>query len=205
MNKLILGSIMSFLAGFLLVSRPVAAQETGFVSNFSLQDPDGRAVSLDQYKNDKVVVVVFTSSNCVWATKYQDRLTALHTQYHSKGVRFLAINSNDAAMSQRDAVSRMAVVSPYPFPYLKDDSQQVARLFGAEKTPETFVLVPREGRFSIAYRGKIDDNPIDPKLVRSNYLVDALDSVLVGKPPRIAHEPANGCFIKWKETVVDNN
>ena len=195
MNKLVLSVAFGFLAGLLLL-RPVLAQDVRYVTDFSLPGPDTTIVSLADFQDKKAVVVVFTSSHCAWAVKYQDRLTQLWDSFAPREVAFVAINSNDTTVSRRDAMARMSRNMAYPFPYLKDDDQAVARLFEATKTPEVFVLVPEKARFKVVYQGKIDDNPLAPQ---AHYLQDALEGLLAGKVPAPAFVDPTGCDIKWRE------
>ncbi|MDX2283510.1 MAG: redoxin domain-containing protein [Bacteroidia bacterium] len=192
--------IRNCVLGAALLLGPVLAAQTQprLVADFSLRNERNEEVKLSALSGKKAVVVVFTSSNCVWATKYESRLESLYREFEPKQVAFLAINSNDSSLSALDASARMREVSPYPFPYLKDDTQRVAKLFGATRNPEAFVLIPRPGKgFEIAYQGKVDDNPLDAGMVRYNYLQEALQSVLAGKAPAVPETPASGCNIKW--------
>ena len=197
MSKAVVSSFLGVCIGLVLALQPLMAQKT--ISNFTLDNSDQeKKVNLSDFKDNKAVVVVFTSSHCAWATKYEERLKKLHESFKDKNVSFIAINSNDATMSQRDAVARMREITPYPFPYLKDSDQKVAKQLGATKNPEAIVLIPRQGVFQVAYRGKIDDNPLDEKLVKHDYLSDAIVSVIEGKKPEIASTTISGCNIKWK-------
>lgn len=157
-------------------------------------------VSLSDFASQKAVVVVFTSSHCAWATKYQERLVELHKAYEAKGVSFLAVNSNDPSINQVEQLSRMAKLSPYPFPYLKDADQSVAKLLGATRNPEAILLVPQDGEFKVMYRGKIDDNPIDAGRVKQRFLANAIDCLLDGKPVTSSPTSATGCNIQWIRT-----
>ncbi len=172
-------------------------QENVLSGDFKLSDSNGQPVSLAKYRDQKAIVVVFTSSHCSWASKYEDRLKSIFQAYQGKGITFIAINSNDSSLSAFDAAARIRQDSPYPFPYLKDADQSVARLFKATKTPEVVVVTPSAGRFLIQYRGKIDDNPLDANSVRNNYLPNALDAILAGKKPTETETQASGCNITW--------
>ncbi|RMG69478.1 MAG: thioredoxin family protein [Bacteroidetes bacterium] len=202
MNKLVLSLTFGFLTGLFLL-RPVLAQDTRYVEAFVLPGPDTTEVRLDSFQHQKAVVVLFTSSHCAWAMKYQERLSQLWDSFSPQGVTFLAINSNDASVSRRDAAARMGQTTSYPFPYLKDADQEVARQFQASKTPEVFVLLPdAEGRFQVVYQGAIDDNPLAPQ---QHYLQDALAHVLGGEMPAMATTDPSGCDIKWIETEEEED
>ncbi|WNJ20783.1 thioredoxin family protein [Pontibacter sp. G13] len=186
------------LLGMLIWAHPLLAQNKGYISDFTLTDGAETSVSLSDFQGKKAVVVVFTSSHCSWAVKYEGRLQMLYDKYKTKDVAFIAINSNDASMSRRDEASQMTRNSSYSFQYLKDGDQAVAKQFGATKNPEVFVLRPDGGKFKIIYQGKIDDNPLDASLVKHHYLEDALDCVILGKEPGEEQTTPNGCNIKWK-------
>jgi peroxiredoxin len=168
------------------------------IATFTLPSSTGQTESLATYANRKAVVVLFTSTHCSYAEKYVDRVRALYQTFASQGVAFLAINSNDPALNQNDALPVMRLSQPYPFPYLKDETQQIARLFNASKNPEVFILQPISGSFNVVYHGKIDDNPLDASMVRENYLRDALQQIIAGNKPAAAETPAAGCNIRWQ-------
>lgn len=199
MLKLMYTALFGFLLAFTLMQTQVMAQEKekATIDGFSLKDAKAQEVSLKDFADQKAVVVVFTSSHCSWATKYEERLAKLHERFSEKGVAFLAINSNDASINQNDAVARMRQLSPFPFPYLKDEEQKVARMFGASRTPEVYVLLPKDSAFSVVYHGKIDDNPLDEASVKEAYLADAIEALLAGKAVETNETDASGCNIKW--------
>ncbi|MDX1906350.1 MAG: thioredoxin family protein [Bacteroidia bacterium] len=200
MSKLAWIWLMGLLAG-LLLARPLAAQQAETVPDFSLKDETGKVYTLSAWADSQVVVVIFTSSNCSWATKYGTRLNALHEKYGPKGVAFVAINSNDPSISQLETAARMGEVLSLRFPYLKDETQQVAKQFKATKNPEVVVLIPRNKQFEVAYRGKIDDNPLDENAIKANYLQNTLENLLAGKKPDTPSTPPSGCNIRWIGTV----
>jgi peroxiredoxin len=173
------------------------AEEAPVLADFTLSNEEGNPVSLSDFVTKKAVVVVFTSSHCSWATQYEERLTQLYEEYAPQGVAVLAINANDATMSQRDESAVMRQITSYPFPYLKDEEQAVAKAFGATKNPEAFLLLPKDKGFEIVYQGKIDDNPLDPDMVEHPYLKAALDQVLAGNMPETISTSPSGCNIKW--------
>ena len=166
--------------------------------DFSLPNVDGKVLSLASFTGKKVVVVVFTYNHCPYAQAYEDRLLAIQADYAGQGVQFVAVNANDAAGYPEDSFENMvkrAAKKNFTFPYLRDETQRVARAFGAEYTPEAFVL--NEQR-QLSYVGRIDDNWQNPGKVRSQDLRRALDAVLAGKPVDNPVTHAIGCTIKWK-------
>src|SRR5574341_1000410 len=125
-------------------------------------------------------------------------MIAVGREYAGRGVRIVLINSNDPARYPDDSFEAMQVRARekgYPFPYLFDETQEVARAYGATRTPEIFLF--DAGR-TLRYHGAPDDNFEDPKAVKSTYLRDAIDALLAGRPVPAASTAPKGCTIKWK-------
>jgi len=167
---------------------------------FSLPDTvTGRTLSLDQLKSDKATVVMFICNHCPYVKHVQRELVRLGRDYRSKGVAFIAISSNDADGYPEDAPARMAAVArefDYPFPYLYDESQAVAKAYKAACTPDFFVF---DGHLQLAYRGQLDDSrPGNGKPVTGRDLRAALDALLAGRPVGSIQVPSMGCNIKWR-------
>lgn len=197
MAKLAYSTFFGFLLGMLILQGPLLAQEKDTLSDFSLMANNKEEVSLKDFDSSKAVVIVFTSSHCKWATMYEERLSELNETYSEKGISFIAINSNDPSLSDSDSETQMARLSHYSFPYLKDEDQSVAKQFKAVKTPEVIVATPKDGGFHEAYRGKIDDNPLDASLAKNHYLEDALKQILADEAVTVTTTDASGCNIKW--------
>ncbi len=165
---------------------------------FSLPGTDGRTWSLEEFRDRKALVVVFTCNHCPYAQAWEDRLLDLAREYGPKGVGFAAINPNDERHYPQDSMAEMvkrAKAKGYPFPYLRDESQAVARAYGAQVTPHVFVF---DARRQLRYQGRIDDNHENPREVKVRDLRYALDALLAGKPVAVAETPALGCSVKWK-------
>jgi peroxiredoxin len=166
--------------------------------DFTLPGVDGKEHSLESYRHCKVIVVVFTCNHCPYAQAYEDRLISIQRDYGPRGVQLLAINPNDAAGYPEDSFNNMikrARQKGFNFPYLRDETQRVARAYGAEYTPEVFVL---NSRFQVRYIGRIDDNWQNPDKVKSHDLRNAIDAVLAHKKVENPVTHAIGCTIKWK-------
>jgi len=166
--------------------------------DFTLPGVDGKDHSLAQYKDRKAVVVVFACNHCPYVQAYDERLLSIVRDYEPKGVQFIAINANDEAGYPEDSFDNMvkrAKQRGYTFPYLRDDTQRIARAYGAEYTPEVFVL---NSKFAVRYIGRIDDNWQHPDKVKTHNLRDALDAVLAHKKIENPITHAIGCTIKWK-------
>jgi len=168
--------------------------------NFSLKGVDGSEVSLADYKNEKGLVVVFTCNTCPYAKMYESRILELNNKYQSKGFPVVAINPNDIDQQPGDSMDEMIKRSKdkaYTFPYLRDDSQAVAKAYGATKTPHVYVL-SNSGDFKVEYIGAIDDSPRDESDVSKTYVEDAIDAILAGDKPSVTNKNAIGCTIKWR-------
>ncbi|MBM3470855.1 MAG: thioredoxin family protein [Armatimonadetes bacterium] len=165
---------------------------------FSLPATDGSTVSADQFADRAVLGVIFWCNHCPYVKAWEDRLIAIQREYAEKGVQMVMISSNDPVAYPDDSFDAMrshAREKAYPFPYLFDESQQVARSYGATRTPEVF-LFDRER--VLRYHGAPDDNFERPEEVTSRYLRDALDALLAGGTPAEATTPPKGCTIKWR-------
>ena len=165
---------------------------------FKLLGVDGKEHSLDDYKSKNAVVVIFTCNHCPYARAWEDRIVQIQADYGIKGVQLVAINANDASKYPEDSFPKMkerAQEKSFNFPYLHDETQKVARTYGAERTPEIFLF----GKNSVLrYHGAVDDNYDDPKAVKEHYLRKAIDLVLAGKPIAMEQTKPVGCTIKWK-------
>jgi peroxiredoxin/mono/diheme cytochrome c family protein len=163
------------------------------VGDFSLKDTNGDHVSLSGFKDKKAVVVVFAGTECPINNQYMARLSELHKVYADRGVQFLMINSNRQDTAER--VAEHAKQYAIPFPVLKDEGNRVADLFGAQRTPEAFVL---DASGKIRYQGRIDDqygNLYKRPAPTRRDLVIALDEVLEGKTVTQPTTTVAGCII----------
>ncbi len=160
-----------------------------------LTGTDDKPHGLDDYKKAKLVVTVFTCNTCPVAKAYEDRLIALTNDYREKGVQVVAICVNDVDGDRLPAMKKRAAEKKFNFPYVYDESQKVARDYGATCTPHVFVL---DGKHNIVYMGAIDDNN-NPEKAKAHYLRDAVDALLAGKTPSKTVTQQRGCSIKWKK------
>lgn len=170
------------------------------VNDFSLKNVDGKTVSLAQ-QTGKGAVVIFTCNHCPFSQAYEDRIIALHKAYAPKGYPVLAINPNDPVKVPDDSFEKMqerAKSKAFPFPYLYDETQEVAKAFGAARTPHVFI-VQKDGKdWVLKYIGAIDNNTESAEKADKKYTEDALNALLAGKTPEPAETKAIGCTIKWK-------
>lgn len=169
--------------------------------SFSLPDAvSGRTFSLEELVSEKATVVMFICNHCPFVKHVQEQLVQLAQDYQPHGVSFIAINSNDAEAYPDDSPEKMKEVAEalgYPFPYLFDETQAVARDYQAACTPDFYLF---DGERKLAYRGQLDDSrPENGIPVTGQSLRNALDRVLEGKPVSSEQKPSIGCNIKWKK------
>jgi peroxiredoxin len=155
---------------------------------------DDQKHGLADYKDAKLVVLVFTCNHCPVAQAYEDRLVALQKKYDSKNVQLIAVNVNTIPADRLDAMKKRAESKGFKFPYLYDATQKIGHDYGAAVTPHVFVL---DKDRKIAYVGAVDDNMQADK-VKAHYLEDALEALLAGKKPPQQQTKAFGCGIKYE-------
>lgn len=168
---------------------------------FTLKNVDGTSVSLTDYIDQKGVILVFTCNPCPFAKAYEQRIIKLHENYAELGFPVVAINPNDEEISPEDSFENMkarASERNYPFPYLKDETQEVFKAYGASRTPHVFLLKNNGGDFTVSYIGAIDDNAMDASAVGQTYVADAIRALMSGRDPDPAFTKAIGCTIKTK-------
>ena len=167
--------------------------------DFKLPDPDGKIVSLPDFKNKSALLVLFICNHCPYVKHIRAGLAKVARDYLPKQVAIIGINSNDVANYPEDSPAKMAAevsTAGYLFPYLYDESQAVAKAFHAACTPD-FFLFDRGRR--LVYRGQFDaSRPGNGIPVTGKDLRAALDAVLAGKTTSQFQAPSMGCNIKWK-------
>ena len=166
--------------------------------SFKLPAVDRLRVDAQMIK-DPVVVIVFTCNHCPYAQAYEDRLIDMANHFDEEGVQFVLVNSNDAENYPEDSFEQMKVrysEKSFPFPYCFDESQAVAKAYGALCTPHCFVF-DRERK--LQYKGRVDDNWEHPENVTEHSLKDAIDALVRREIPEVQEANAIGCSIKWKE------
>lgn len=171
------------------------------IADFRLKSVDGRTVSLADYRNQKGIIVVFTSNHCPFAKTYENRIIALDRKFATQGYPVLAIMPNDPSVYEEDSFDNMkarAQTKAYSFPYTVDDSQTTTRAFGASRTPEIYVLKQVSGQFILEYTGTLDDNPQDETSVQRRYVDEAVTNLVVGRPVQSPITKPIGCAVKWK-------
>ena len=165
--------------------------------SFALPATDGMTVDTHMIR-DKVLVVIFTCNHCPYAQAYEDRIIVLAKHFDEEGVQFVLVNSNDAANYPEDSFDAMVErhnEKSFPFPYCYDESQEVAKKFGALCTPHCFVF---DHARQLKYKGRIDDSWRDADAVTEHNLRDEIAAVVKGEEPPAHEVNAIGCSIKWK-------
>lgn len=171
--------------------------------NFRLPGVDGREYGLEDFSDAKALVVIFMCNHCPYVIAIQERINQLAREYGPKGVRVVGINPNDAERYPDDSFEAMkerASEQGYEFPYLQDETQEVAKAYRAVCTPDPYVYA-RDGegaRFLLRYHGRLDDNWKEPSRVTRRELAEALDAILAGREVPAGQHPSMGCSIKWK-------
>ena len=167
--------------------------------DFSLPNVDGRVLSLEDVVGERGTVVMFICNHCPFVKHVADQLAQLGREYATRGIGFVAVSSNDVSGHPADSPEQMiheAELRGYPFPYLYDETQEVARDYRAACTPDFFAF--DAGR-KLAYRGQLDGSrpgngvPVDGADLRV-----ALDALVAGNKPAEVQRPSLGCNIKWK-------
>ncbi len=173
-----------------------------YAQDFSLPGVDGREVSLSDYEDAKGFIVIFTCNTCPYAKMYEQRIKEIHQSYADKGFPVVAINPNCPERSPGDSMDKMkerAKDKDFSFAYLQDQTQDIAKAYGATNTPQVYILRKEApSKFKVAYIGAIDNNYRDASKVDQHYVRDAVDALLQGNEIDEKSTKAIGCTIKWK-------
>ncbi len=170
--------------------------------DFSLLNVDGRKVALSDYKKAKGFIVVFTCNHCPFSQAYEQRIIDLHQKFESQGYPVVAINPNDKNREPEDSYENMQKVAKekkYPFAYLYDETQEIAKTYGATRTPHIYLLRKTKKGNVVEYIGAIDDNYEEAAAVKEKYVETAIAELLANKPITKIQTKAIGCGIKWKK------
>jgi peroxiredoxin len=165
--------------------------------DFELPGVDGKTYSLNDFRKAPVLVVFFTCNHCPYVLGSEQRIQQLHDAYHPKGVDWIGINANETENHPTDDFEHMkqrAEQEGIHYPYVRDESQEVARAYGALRTPHFFAF---DSDRKLRYTGRLDDNPKDASKATTHELADALDALLEGKDPPTPVTNPIGCNVKW--------
>lgn len=168
--------------------------------DFSLPDTQGKIVSLAGFDKSPALLVIFLCNHCPFVKHVLSNLVKLIEDYQTRGVAVVGINSNDVENYPEDSpdmMAKLAKQSGFTFPYLYDETQEVAKAYSAACTPDFFLF---DGDRTLVYRGQMDDSrPGNGIPVTGADLTAAIDAVLSGKPAAEKQKPSMGCNIKWKQ------
>lgn len=166
--------------------------------NFSLPDYEGKVVSLNDFKDSKAYIIVFICVHCPYVIHIEDQLSQLAKEYKDKGITTIAINSNDSDYEPEDGVDGMknqAEKNYFSFPYLVDDSQEIAKAYKAACTPDLYIF---DSHKKLIYRGQFDSSRPGRGIATGEDVRTALDAILSNQPTSSDQKPSSGCNIKWK-------
>ncbi len=174
--------------------------ELGFLApDFSLLSTENQRVSLSDFNSHRGLLVIFMCNHCPYVQAIRGRLADLSRWAQAKNIAVVGINSNDSERYPDDsfeAMQKEVARVGYPFPYLWDETQKVARDYGAVCTPDFFLF--QASPFQLVYRGRMDDSWKNPDQVKIKDLQEAMNALLEGRPPLQTQIPSMGCSIKWK-------
>lgn len=169
------------------------------MTDVAMKNVDGRETTIAKAAGKKGTLVLFICNHCPWVKMWEPRIAQLGNAALKQGVGVIAVNGNDPAPYPEDEYDVMVTRAKqvgYRFPYVVDATSDVARAFGATKTPEAFLF---DASGKLVYHGAIDDNAKEPKKVKSRWLADAVAAVAAGKPVPVAQSKALGCTIKFRD------
>ncbi len=167
--------------------------------DFNLPSVEGKKVALSDFASAKALLVMFICNHCPYVVAVEDRILQLQRDYGPRGVQLVGICSNDPTDYPDDSPPRLLErwrKKEYGFPYLVDESQEVAKAYGAVCTPDLYLF---DGKRGLYYHGRIDDNWQEPQKVQRRELAEAIEGLLAGKPAPEKQTPSMGCSIKWKK------
>ena len=203
-----------FAAGaLLLITGLASAQDETAPASLALGQPapladtkmknvSGKELSIAEVKGAKGTLVVFTCNHCPWAKMWQTRVTEIGNAAGKAGIGMVAINANDPAEypeDNMDGMKQRAKQLGIKFPYVVDATSDVARAFGATRTPEAFLF---DANGKLVYHGTVDDSPKDASAVKDAYLKDAVNAVSTGKSVTTAETKSMGCSIKFRSKAT---
>ncbi len=198
-----------------LLAVPASAQETAAptaptalelgasapMADVPMQGIDGKSLTIAKATGKKGTLVIFTCNACPWVKNWETRIAEVGNAAAKSGIGVIAINPNDPAQNAEDGFDEMkkrAKKLGLRFPYVVDASSDIARAFGATRTPEVFLF---DAKGKLVYHGAIDDNARDAKAVEARWLSDAVVAVAAGKPVGESKTKALGCTIKFRKTA----
>jgi peroxiredoxin len=191
--------LIAVLSAFRAFDNPGGYKVGDTARDFNLKNVDGKMLSLAGIDKAKGYIVVFTCNMCPYAKAYEDRIIALHNKFSAKGFPVVAINANDKDVQPGDSYENMvkrAKDKKFPYAYLYDETQEIAKAYGALRTPHVYLL---DKDRKVRYIGAIDDNSEEASEAKEKYVENAVNALIDGKDPVVKETKAIGCGIKWKK------
>jgi len=198
---LLYAAVIICISSFTHDKKPAVSRLGKPINDFVLKNTDNTLVSLKDYSGAKGFIIIFTCNHCPFAKLYSQRLNDLNSKYKDLGVPLLAINSMDTSLYEEESFKLMkekAETDHFSFPYLYDAMQIAGKSFGANHTPQAYVIWKENTQWIIKYSGAVDDNGEHPELATS-YVGDALDELLQNKPVSKPEIESFGCRIFYRK------
>ena len=188
------------MLGFLAASLPAQALNIGdsiVDGEVEMENIDGSKITLDSIKGEKGTLVIFSCNHCPFVIAWQKEMVTIGNEYRKQGLGGVFINSNDPDVKgdTMDGMKALAKKEGYLFPYAVDDTSDVARHFGASKTPDVFLF---DAAGKLVYKGAVSEGGRSPMEGGEPYLINAIDALLAGKPVENPETKAVGCSIKFR-------
>ena len=190
--------LVALAASAALAGGPLPIGASIPMADVKMKSVDGTERTLAEVKKPAGTLVIFTCNHCPFAKMWESRIVELGNAYAAKGVGVIAVNANDPKVATEDAFDVMqerAKERGMQYPYVVDATSNIARAFGATRTPEAF-LFDKDGK--LVYHGTIDDNGEEPANVEKPYLKDALEAILAGREVPVKETKSIGCGIKFR-------
>lgn len=193
--------VLFFSTSLASFAQPLSGYAIGDeIKNFTLINVTNEApISLSDYNDKKVVVIVFVNNSCPYSKLYEQRILNLAKRYNTSGVAFILVNSSVSKTDKQETVEAMRKKVQNDeslYPYLADTTQSLAISFGVTRLPDAFVLKKMENSFRLVYKGAIDDNPQSSTDVSISFLSDAITAMITNKSIKISETRPVGCLLK---------
>ncbi len=208
MTQKLLSLILLLVISLQVIAQKKEEKTSGYkpgdiAADFSLKNITGEMFSMSQKSDAKGFIVIFTCNHCPYSVAYEDRIIALNEIAEPQGFPVIAINPNDAVAYPADSYENMverAQEKGFRFPYLHDETQRVAKMYGATRTPHVYLLARNEAnQLVVEYIGAIDDNSNEQEEIQHRYVEEAIAELIGGGKPTVNFTKAIGCTIKWKK------
>jgi len=203
-HLLLLAVVIGSMSAFTIINTHITTIGDGYkvddlATDFSLKNIDDNMVSLSDFKEAKGFIVIFTCNTCPVSVANEDRILALDKKYKSLGYPVIAINPNNPAIQPGDSFMLMKIRAKekgFTFPYLFDDGQKIFPQYGASATPHVYILQKEKEGLRVKYIGGIDNSSRNPANVKTKYVENAVEALLIGKEVEVKYTRAIGCSIK---------